>query len=373
MCKQVEIVRAFGVSKNSVNRGVKRYREGGAKTFFSPRKGRGGSVITDDVKARAQEMLNFGRTKKEVAEALDIKFDTLRKAVSQGRLFELSRVKKAVSSDKSTRTVEDRSAEMGTACTRPIERVAAALGLLPGGAPTRFDPCRDVSFGGVLCAVPALVVSGLLNHVDKCFKSLNGYYTTLQVLILVAYMALCRIKTVEQLQYYSPGELGKLMGLDRVPEVRCLRNKLTELSKNDAPKKWSHLLSQDWMENSPELAGALYVDGHVRVYHGDKTKLPKRFVSRERLCLRGTTDYWVNDALGQPYFVVNRPVDQGMLEALHTDIVPRLLKDVPGQPTQRELETDPYRYRFVMIFDREGYSPVFFKKVSFRQACVKTN
>ncbi len=37
-------------------------------------------------------------------------------------------------------------------------------------------------------------------------------------------MALCRIKTVEQLQYESPGELGRLMGLDRVPEVRCLRH-----------------------------------------------------------------------------------------------------------------------------------------------------
>jgi len=44
-------------------------------------------------------------------------------------------------------------------------------------------------------------------------------YTTLQVVTLLAYMALCRIKTVEQLQYESPGELGKLMGLDRVPEA----------------------------------------------------------------------------------------------------------------------------------------------------------
>jgi hypothetical protein len=34
----------------------------------------------------------------------------------------------------------------------------------------------------------------------------------------------------------------------------------------------------------------------VRVYHGDQTKLPRRYVSRERLCLRGTTDYWVNHA-----------------------------------------------------------------------------
>ena len=50
-------------------------------------------------------------------------------------------------------------------------------------------------------------------------------------------------------------------------------------------------LSRDWLEAAPELAGALYVDGHVRLYHGSQTALPKRYVSRQRLCLRGTTDY----------------------------------------------------------------------------------
>ena len=84
-----------------------------------------------------------------------------------------------------------------------------------------------MSFGGVLCALPALAQNGLFQHLHTSFPSLGGYYTTLQVITLLAYMALCRIKTVEQLQYESPGELGKLMGLDRVPEVRCLRKKLT--------------------------------------------------------------------------------------------------------------------------------------------------
>jgi hypothetical protein len=151
-----------------------------------------------------------------------------------------------------------------------------------------------------------------------------------------------------------------------------LRKKLAKLSENDAALKWSDLLCRDWMESSPELAGALYVDGHVRVYHGYKTELPKKFVSRQRLCLRGTTDYWVNDALGQPYFVVERPVDQGLLEALEKDIVPKLLADVPAQPTDDELQKDPHRHRFIIIFDREGYSPAFFKQMweQHRIACI---
>jgi len=110
----------------------------------------------------------------------------------------------------------------------------------------------------------------------------------------------------------------------------------------------------------------------VRLYHGQQTELPRRYVARQRLCLRGTTDYWVNDAIGQPFFVIERPIDQGMLEVLRNDVVPRLLNDVPGQPNEEQLKQDPYRARFVIIFDREGYSPTFFKEMweKHRIACI---
>jgi len=388
-CQQIDIIRTFGVCTNSVRRSVKKYREEGIAAFYRPRKGRGSTVMTDEVTSQAQGLLSSGCSRREVADQLGVRYDTLRKAINQGRLHEPAQTDAAVvssneaigtveqpatvpaASDKSERSVADVSAEMGVACTRPGERVLAAMGMLHG-APTRFEDCRDVSFGGVLCALPALAVNGLFEHLQKSFPSLGGYYTTLQVMTLLAYMALCRIKTVEQLQYEAPGELGKLMGLDRVPEVRCLRNKLSELSADNAPEAWAGLLSRQWLEAAPELAGTLYVDGHVRLYHGKQTELPRRYVSRQRLCLRGTTDYWVNDALGQPFFVVERPIDHGMLEAIKSDIVPQLLKDVPRQPSDKELEADPHRCRFVIIFDREGYSPAFFKEMwqTHRIACI---
>ena len=96
----------------------------------------------------------------------------------------------------------------------------------------------------MLCTLPALIANGLFEHMQKSFPSLGGYYTMLQVITLLSYMALCRIQTVEQLQYESPGELGKLMGLDRVPEVRCLRHKLSQLSEDDAPEAWVGRLSE---------------------------------------------------------------------------------------------------------------------------------
>ncbi|MGA2032929.1 MAG: helix-turn-helix domain-containing protein [Thermoguttaceae bacterium] len=151
-CREVDILRVFGVSKNSVKRSVKKYREEGIEGFYGARKRRGATVLTAEVTAAAQGLLSSGRSRREVAEELGLKYDTLRKAIQQGRLQELpGPAQSAVASDKSQRSSEDVVAEMGTACTRPVERVLAALGMLEG-TPTRFEPCRDVSYGGVLCA-----------------------------------------------------------------------------------------------------------------------------------------------------------------------------------------------------------------------------
>jgi len=386
VCTQAQIIRTFGVSKNSVLRSVAKYRREEISGFYRPRKSRGPSVMTAQITVRTQSLLDRGHSRREVAEELGLHYDTLRKAIDQGRVHLSDKAtsvdaisqksetssERTIGSDKTTRSDADAAAgdEMGMACTRPAERVLAAVGQLPGGATTQFQSCRDVSYGGVLCALPALAENGLFRHL-KTLPALSGYYMKLHVILLLAYMALCRIKIVEKLQYETPGELGRLMGLDRIPEVRCLRKKLAQLSQNDSPQQWAALLSQDWMQQSPELAGTLYVDGHVRLYHGKLTQLPRRYVSRQRLCLRGMTDYWVNDALGQPFFSVERPVDHGLLEALRNDIVPRLLQEVPNQPTAEQLEADPYLCRFVIVFDREGYSPDFFREMwQQRIACI---
>ena len=370
-CRPCEIVRGFGVSKRSVLRAVERYREGGAAAFFAVRRTRrGGTVLKAPVLAEAQRLLDEGAEKATVAARLSIPSDTLRKAVADGRL--INRVRQAAL-DKSARSVEDAAAAsgMGTACTRVAERVLAALGKLHG-APVRFEPCRDVSYGGVLCALPALLANGLLAKTAAFLGKVRGYYTMVHILMLVSFMALARVRTVQKVGQKAPGEFGRLLGLDRSPEVRCLRRKLDELSAGHGAEEWAAQLNRDWMATEPEAVGTLYVDGHVRVYHGALTKLPRKYVTRERLCLRGTTDYWVNDARGRPFFVVERVVDAGLLEVLRTDIVPRLLKDVPAQPSEQELRDNPYRCRFTLVFDREGYSPEFFRQMwrEHRIACI---
>ena len=251
---------------------------------------------------------------------------------------------------------------LGIGCTRVEDRVAAAFGKLQE-ARIEFSFALDVRFGGVLFSLPALLMNGLLRHSEKHFSLPKGFYGLSSIFILIAFIALARIKSIEGLRRNPPGDLGKVLGLDRVPEVRTLREKLEYLCERGEVREWSADLSRDWMAGNPDLAGYLYVDGHVRVYHGKQAKLPKRYVVRERLCLRGTTDYWVNDALGQPFFCIDAPVNPGLLEMMRSEIVPRLEQEVPNQPSQASLEANPYSFRFALIFDREGYSPEFFMEM----------
>lgn len=230
-------------------------------------------------------------------------------------------------------------------------------------APIRFEVVNDVPKGGVLCALPALLALGLLRHSKESFSLPPGYYPLETILLLVGLLALARVPSFEAVRYEPPGEWGKLLGMDRIPEVRTLRDKVGIICENpEAVRQWSGKLAREWMEAQPESAGTLYIDGHVRVYNGHLTQLPRRYVARQRLCLRGTTDYWVNAMDGQPFFAVTQAVDPGLLKTLAEHIVPRLLEEVPGQPSAKELEANPYLARFTMIFDRAGYSPDFFEE-----------
>jgi transposase-like protein len=86
-CRAIDIIRTFGVSKSNVMRSLRQLREKGADSFFEPRVSRqGGTVLTPEVLQQAQQHLDQGMTAKETANELDIKSDTLRKALSDGRL-----------------------------------------------------------------------------------------------------------------------------------------------------------------------------------------------------------------------------------------------------------------------------------------------
>ena len=248
----------------------------------------------------------------------------------------------------------------------------ASLGRL-GSATIRPERADDIAQAGVLCALPALLELGLLRHSRTHFTLPQGFYPLETIFMVMAFLALVRVPSPEALRYQPPGEWGKILGLDRLPEAKTLRTKLTVLSADEAKvHQWSSTLAKEWMEAEPECAGTLYIDGHVRVYNGSLTKLPRRYVARQKLCLRGTTDYWVNAMDGQPFFVVTQPADPGLIQVLEESIVPRLKADVPGQPTPEQLKENPLLARFILVFDRGAYSPDFFKRMWAERIAVVT-
>jgi prepilin-type processing-associated H-X9-DG protein len=229
-----------------------------------------------------------------------------------------------------------------------------------GPAQPVFASAADVPGAGVLCAIPALVANGLFHGADRRFALPSSYYPLPALLLLFAFLALARVKSLERIRYQQPGEWGRMLGLDRIPEVKTLREKLETIAQPAAVSAWAEDLSSFWMRLDENLAGVLYVDGHVRTYTGAQTELPRRFSSSDRLCLRSLIDYWVNDTHGTPFFVVTAMGNEGMIHHLRETIIPRLLREVPHQPSEAELSADPDRHRFVLVFDREGWSPAFF-------------
>jgi len=246
---------------------------------------------------------------------------------------------------------------MGKACINTFDRVLSSKTGIP--CEIKFSDQVDLQQAGVLLALPSLLANGLLKY-ESDFYPDQGYYSIASVFMSLAFLALIRIKTLSQSTNIPSGELGKAMGLDRIPEVKTLRERMALFCEKADIENWGRNLCKDWLHGCPELSGVLYVDGHVNVYFGDETKMPKRYVSRLRLCMSGSTDYWINDRLGQPFFVVNKVINSGMSETIKNDILPRLNSDVPHQPTDEELSQNQLLCRFMIVFDRECYSPDFF-------------
>ena len=236
----------------------------------------------------------------------------------------------------------------GDPSDRTVDRMLAYRGLLDDAAPI-FRSGTNVPGAGVLLALPALVESGVFDIGRRIYGSIGpafyGLRTTVATLLL---MALLRIKRPESLKEHPPVVLGRMLGLDRAPEVKTLRRKLFILAGHERAADFGRALAKRRVATRGHAMGFLYVDGHVRAYHG-KRSLPKAHLARMRLSMPATTDYWVNDAEGEPLFVVTTEANEGLVKML-----PGILDEVRSLVGVR---------RVTVVFDRGGWSPKLFAKI----------
>ncbi len=130
----------------------------------------------------------------------------------------------------------------------------------------------------------------------------SAFYGLRSLVLAVVFAALVGEARAEGLTRIDPVDLGRLLGLDRAPEVRTLRRRMAALATRGSSPELLEALAARHVESHPEAAGIFYVDGHVRAYHGD-ADVRKAHVARMRLSMPAAVDTWVCDARGDGVLV----------------------------------------------------------------------
>ncbi len=374
---QQALIEAFTVSRSTVQRAARKYREHGEEGFYKPRRGRGRNVIDGPTAKRANQLLAEGLSGTEVAKQLGIAKSTFsenrRAGVIGSDLKLLSNQDAGSTMDRSRRDQRDRQAPMGRAASDVQGRTLAWQGLMSEVEPRFEESMTGVRLGGVLASLPMLLKEGLVSVSNRLLQLPNGYYGLTTILLLLAFMTLARVRNPESLRYLAPGEWGAILGLDRGPETKTLRRKISQIADSEElVRDWQSALAHEWMNADSELCATLAVDGHVKVYTGRKGQLPKHFVARQKLCLSATASYWINALGGKPLLCMHQSLDPKMVKVLEHDIVPQLetlgvLKANAPDLTQPQ-SGEPL---LALVFDREGWSPSCFRRLAGRGiACI---
>jgi len=381
--RQREVARAFGCSERTVRRHRQRYTEGGMAALVRRPGWRPGRRRVATTRLRVVERRKAeGMSNREIARRLGVTENAIRKLVGP----EEPPVQKVIPLPVSTPPCEEApssvtasepaveeapASESPPECTeedrapgmsdepvpmcfdvdpldRSFDRLLACFGMIDDAAPL-FADAATVPGAGALFAVPLLVHSGIFGIARKLYAGIGpafyGLRTTLLTLLL---MALLRIKRPEWLKERDPAMFGRLLGLDRAPEMKTLRRKLTRLGACHRAEQFGAELARRRVEERGQTMGFLYVDGHVRVYHG-KRSLPKAHVARMRISLPATTDYWINDQTGDPVFVVTAEANAGLVKML-----PLVTGEIRALVGER---------RVTIVFDRGGWSPKLFRQL----------
>ena len=396
--RQADIMCAFDISRPTVARAVKRYRERGEDAFFEPRRGRGRTVVDAEMADKAAILLASGISGSACARQLGIPVSTFHEnrhagvfAAPAAALAAVTDAAQAVAAtdhpasadapqtdpapatDRAARDARDKHAPMGRAARDVEGRTLASAGLMTEATPVFAAPAHGVAHGGVLAALPMLLRAGLLGAANRLFRLPNGFYGLTTILLFVAFMTLARVRNPEALRYQAPGEWGAILGLDRCPETKTLRHKIRLLtSAEHTVRDWQSALARTWATEHDDDWATLAVDGHVKVYAGRNGRLPKHFVARQKLCLPASVSYWINALGGTPLLCLHKALDPKLIKALEQDVVPHLMQlGVVPEAAPDLTMPDAGAPALTLVFDREGWSPDLFKRLARRGiACI---
>ena len=342
--RAMDVAAAFGVDPYTVSRWSKAFRVDGVAGVVTGKTGpKGPSKVTDRVVADVRDRRAQGGTLASIATALGISITSVRRALEHSGPEE---------SEPTPEPVPDPVPVLPVPVPRSVERALARAGLLTQ-APPVFHPAGRVPLAGLFLALPALEATGLLGCATGVYGGLPaGFYGLDAMLVEGVVRCLAGEPRAEGATRIDPYALGRVLGLDRAPEVKTIRRKISHLAGLGKAEQLLAAMAQHHLaRHESDAAGlVLYVDGHVRAYQGTR-KIAKTHAARLRFPAPATVETWVSDSRGDPVLVVMAEPAASLASELR-----RLL------PTLRQAVGDDRRV--LVGFDRGGWSPALFKYLS---------
>ena len=341
---QGQVAAAFGVDPATIWRWDQVLAADGVAGLVPARRGpKGASKLTPELVERIAGLDAAGATLREIAAATGVSTFSVRNA--------LGRVPSAGQGAAAGVAAGDPLPVLPDPVPRQGERALARWGLLGEGAVPVFAPGARYPLAGLLLALPALEGTGLLDAAREVYGRLkDGFYGLTATLLTLVFLALAGEPRAEGATRVPPAALGRVLGLDRAPEVKTIRRKLGELAAAGKAADLIMALARRHAAARPDALGFLHVDGHARVYYGTR-QVQKTHVARLKFPAPATMETWVTDQDGDPVFmVVAEPSDslagelRGLLPAL---------RQVVGQGR-----------RVTVCFDRGGWSPALFADIT---------
>jgi transposase-like protein len=349
---QGQVAGAFGVDPGTIWRWDQALAAGGVAALVPARRGpKGASKLTPELAERIAGLDAAGATLRQIAAATGVSTFSVRNAL--GRVASAGRPGTAgVTGDGDGAAAGDADVPvLPDPVPRDGERALARWGLLGEGAEPVFAPGARYPLAGLLLALPALEGTGLLDAAREVYGRLkDGFYGLTATLLTLVFLALAGEPRAEGATRVPPAALGRVLGLDRAPEVKTIRRKLAELAAAGKAAELIMALARRHAAARPDALGFLHVDGHARVYHGTRT-VQKTHVARLKFPAPATMETWVTDQDGDPVFMVVAEPSDSLAGELR-----RLLPALRGIVGEGR--------RVTVCFDRGGWSPALFADIT---------
>ena len=347
---QQQVADAFGIGIVTLWRWLDGYRRGGLAGLAAGTRGPNGpSKLTAELTQRIGELAAAGKSQAAIAAATGVSTFAVRAAL--GRVPARRPAPGAPAAPDGT-AGGNAAAPPGRrmSCRCCPARCRGTSGRWPGsGCPGRAPPrCsrpgRGIRWPGCCWRCPPWPGTGLIQAARDVYGRLtDGFYGLETMLVLLVFLALLREPRAEGATRVPPAALGRVLGLDRAPEVKTIRRKPGELAAAGKAAGLQLAIARHHAEARPDDLGFLYVDGHTRAYFGTRD-VQKMHIARMKHPGPATEETWVTDGRGDPLLVVLAEPSSSLAAQIKT-LLPQL-RAICGDGA-----------RPVLCFDRGGWSP----------------